>query len=59
MVASPGEYRWSSYRANVLGIADPLVRPHDLYRALATSPENVVRPGFWSLGMASVLLWVD
>jgi putative transposase len=39
MVRAPGEYPWSSYRANALGKADPLVTQHALYRALADSEE--------------------
>lgn len=34
MVRSPGRYRWSSYRANVLGKADNLITPNQLYLAL-------------------------
>ena len=34
MVAHPAEYRWSSYRANAQGEADPVLTPHDLYEAL-------------------------
>ena len=37
MVDQPGEYRWSSYRANALGEADELLKPHPLYLALGTS----------------------
>jgi putative transposase len=37
MVRSPRDYRWSSYRANALGAADPLVRPHALYLTLGRS----------------------
>ena len=40
MVASPGEYPWSSYRVNAFGIMDPVVIPHDLYQALAPSDEE-------------------
>ncbi|MCP5277430.1 MAG: transposase [Thiobacillus sp.] len=35
MVAHPGEYRWSSYRANAQGEPDPLVTPHALYQSLS------------------------
>ena len=35
-VAVPGEYRWSSFRANALGERDPLVTPHERYSALGT-----------------------
>ena len=34
---SPHSWRWSSYRANGLGQADPLLRPHPLYLRLARS----------------------
>src|SRR5690606_7071247 len=37
IVAHPGDYRWSSYRANALGSADALVREHALYRALGAT----------------------
>jgi putative transposase len=38
MVAHPGDYRWSSYRAHALGAADDLVTDHALYRGLGTTP---------------------
>ncbi len=38
MVARPADYRWSSYRANALGEADPLLRPHPVYLALSDAP---------------------
>ena len=34
LVARPGDYRWSSYGANALGAADPLVTPQAFYYAL-------------------------
>lgn len=34
MVASPGDYPWSSHRANATGAADPLVVPHEVYLSL-------------------------
>lgn len=34
LVADPAHYRWSSHRANALGAVDPLIAPHDVYRAL-------------------------
>ncbi len=34
MVSDPGEYPWSSYRANALGLADPILSAHPLYLAL-------------------------
>lgn len=39
MVSAPGDYPWSSYRANALGRADRIVTPHALYRGLAPSEE--------------------
>lgn len=36
MVTHPADYRWSSYRANAQGEADPLVQPHPLYAALGS-----------------------
>ena len=37
LVAAPGEYRWSSFRANALGHDDALVTPHSGYYALGRS----------------------
>ncbi len=34
MVDDPVHYRWSSYRANGMGQADPLLTPHPVYAAL-------------------------
>lgn len=34
MVDDPAHYRWSSYRHNGLGQADPRISPHPLYRGL-------------------------
>jgi len=39
LVAWPGDWRWSSYRANALGEDDALVTPHALYCALGRSLE--------------------
>ena len=39
MVAAPGDYPWSSYRANALGASDSLVMPHALYQALGGSED--------------------
>jgi putative transposase len=39
MVRAPGDYPWSSYRANALGVVDPVVTPHALYGELAGSAE--------------------
>ena len=33
MVQDPGQYRWSSYRHNGLGQADPRVTPHPVFLA--------------------------
>ena len=38
MVATPGEYRWSSHRENVGGAPRGLVTPHPLYDQLGASP---------------------
>jgi putative transposase len=40
MVRQPGDYDWSSYHANALGIHDPLVTPHAAYLASASQPER-------------------
>ena len=40
LVGRPGDYRWSSYRANALGYHDPAVLPHALYYALGRSAEE-------------------
>ncbi len=34
MVDSPRGYRWSSYRANAQGAADPAVSPHEVMRCI-------------------------
>jgi putative transposase len=39
MVAHPGEYRWSSYRANAQGEADMLISSHSAYESLGSDPE--------------------
>jgi putative transposase len=36
MVDDPAHYRWSSYRGNALGQADPLLTPHAIYAALGS-----------------------
>lgn len=41
MVATAGEYPWSSYARNALGRPDPVVQPHACYLALAS--ENARR----------------
>lgn len=40
MVQRPGDYRWSSYRANARGERDTLVVPHPLYLALESRTET-------------------
>lgn len=39
LVESAADYRWSSYRANVLGREDALVTPHPCYYALGRTPQ--------------------
>ena len=38
MVQHPGEYRWSSYRANALGEEHEVLTPHPQYLALCIGP---------------------
>jgi len=45
MVADPAQYRWSSYRANAQGEADPLVDPHEVYLALGV--DSASRQAAW------------
>jgi putative transposase len=40
MADDPGQYPWSSYRANALGTEDALVAPHERYLALGGAPEQ-------------------
>ena len=40
VVARPGEYRWSSFRANALGQSDALLTPHAHYCALGRGAES-------------------
>jgi putative transposase len=40
VVARPGQYRWSSFRANALGHDNPLLTPHAHYCALGRSAES-------------------
>ena len=40
MVDHPGEYRWSSYRANARGGACSLLGPNDCYRASGADEEG-------------------
>ena len=36
MVPDPGDYAYSSYRCNALGVEDPIVSPHLIYSELGT-----------------------
>jgi putative transposase len=38
IVVHPGDYTWSSYRANADGASNPVITPHDIYLKLATEP---------------------
>lgn len=40
MVRAPGDYRWSSYRANALGDDNLLITPHQEYQKLGASHTN-------------------
>jgi len=40
MVAHPGDYPWSSYRANGQGNAERLIVPHELYQSLGRTDEE-------------------
>lgn len=40
VVASPGQYPWSSFRANALGQDNPLLTPHAHYCALGRGAES-------------------
>ena len=40
MVVAPGDYRWSSYRANALGAQGALVVPRQEYLALGATPDE-------------------
>ena len=39
MVQHPAEYKWSSFRFNALGEADPLIKTHEIYQRLGTTNE--------------------
>lgn len=45
LVSNPADYRWSSYRANALGIEDQLVVPHPLYLESGRTPSD--RQHYW------------
>jgi len=38
MVVDPGNYSWSSYRANALGLENELISEHEVYLALDSKP---------------------
>jgi putative transposase len=38
IVAAPGDYRWSSHRANADGADDVVLTPHEAYRRLGATP---------------------
>lgn len=40
MVMHPGEYRWSSFRANAHGETDLLTSKHEQYQTLGTNPQD-------------------
>ncbi|WP_444996836.1 transposase [Aliikangiella sp. IMCC44359] len=40
MVAQPGEYPWSSFRRNGLGVAISLITPHEVYERLAKTDKT-------------------
>lgn len=40
LVADPGGYAWSSFRANALGRGDPVVVPHELYLQMGSDPDT-------------------
>ena len=40
LVEGPGDYPWSSYRANALGTTDALVTRHERYETLGPTPRN-------------------
>lgn len=40
MVSTPGEYRWSSFRANAFGEPDPVVSPHPVIAGLGRDADE-------------------
>ena len=40
MVDHPADYRWSSYRANALGVGNSILSKHSEYQLLGRSPED-------------------
>jgi len=45
MVGYPGDYRWSSFRCNAMGMPDALITPHEIYQALA--PDAALRQQYY------------
>jgi putative transposase len=43
IVQDPGDFRWSSFRCNGTGQADPVITPHSVYMALGLSAEERTR----------------
>lgn len=42
LVMDPGDYRWSSYHSNGLGVESSLLTPHSIYRQLGKSkPDRI------------------
>lgn len=50
MVSLPSAYRWSSYRYNVEGVSDPIIKPHETYSSLGKcgSDRRLVYSGYLS-----------
>jgi len=61
MVMHPGDYRWSSHRANAMGERDDLLTPHALYLSLGHSQADrlaayrALLKGLRSMAVAGVL----
>lgn len=43
MVTAPGQYKWSSYRANALGKIDSNLTQHELYKSLGKCEESCLQ----------------
>jgi putative transposase len=43
IVEDPGSFRWSSFRCNGMGQADPLITPHPAYQSLGSNPQDRIR----------------
>ncbi|WP_239190712.1 hypothetical protein [Candidatus Nitrotoga sp. HW29] len=53
MMTHPGDYPWSSYRANGRGNADGLIVPHELYQNLGRTNEER-QATYWQLCQAQL-----